>query len=274
MMSDVFQAAIKLSLGISLLMTSQLCHSTDLAREIRMKQQVADYIMQGHAVMLHDTVAEHEFLSIFTEAETDATKGAVIIMHGRGYHPNWPELVYPLRTNLPQHGWHTLSIQMPVLDTSASFYDYMEIVDEAHPRIDAAIEFLQQQGIESIILLAHSCSVHMAVDWLHQHPDGGASGFIGVGMGSTDKGQPMRQPFPLQAIKIPILDIRGEYDYPAVKRNAPRRWKNIQQAGNPLSEQREINDARHYFIDHNDALLSEVANWLDKVHAAQTDKAE
>lgn len=274
MMSDIFQAAIKSNLAICLLMASQLCHSADLAREIRMKEQVADYIMQGDAVMLKDATAGHEFLSIFTEAETDTPKGAVIIMHGRGYHPNWPELVYPLRTSLPQHGWHTLSIQMPVLDTSASFYDYMEIVDEAHPRIDAAIDFLQQQGIESIILLAHSCSVHMAVDWLHRHPDTDTSGFIGIGMGSTDKGQPMRQPFPLQSIKIPLLDIRGEYDYPAVKRNAPRRWKNIQRAGNPLSAQRVVKDARHYFTDHSDALLLEVVSWLDSVHKASADKAD
>lgn len=274
MMSDAIQAAIKLSLGISLLMISLLCHSADLARETRMKQQVADYIMQGNVVMLRDAVAGHEFLSIFTEAETDSPKGAVIIMHGRGYHPNWPELVYPLRTGLPQHGWHTLSIQMPVLDTTASFYDYMDIVDEAHPRIEAAIKFLQQQKIESIILLAHSCSVHMAVDWLHKNPATDASGFIGIGMGSTDKNQPMRQPFPLQTIKIPILDIRGEYDYPAVKRNAPRRWKNIQQAGNPLSAQRVVKDARHYFTDHSDALLQEVVNWLHSVHKTREGKTD
>jgi len=274
MMPDIFHPVIKLSLGIGLLIASGLCNSADLAREIRMKQQVADYIMQGDAVMLQDAIAEHEFLSIYTEAETDSPKGAVIIMHGRGFHPNWPELVYPLRTGLPQHGWHTLSIQMPVLDTAASFYDYMDIVEEAHPRIEAAIEYLHQQEIEFIILLAHSCSVHMAVDWLHSHLDAAASGFIGIGMGSTDKGQPMRQPFPLQAIKIPILDIHGEYDYPAVKRNAPRRWDNIQQAGNPLSAQRVVKDAQHYFIDHSNALLREVANWLGKVHAAQTDKAE
>ena len=236
-----------------------------------MKEQVADYIMDGDVVMLNDAAARHEFLSIFTEAETVTSKGAVIVMHGRGYHPNWLELVYPLRTVLPAHGWHTLSIQMPVLDTTASFYDYMEIADEAHPRIKAAIDYLQQQGINNIVLLAHSCSVHMAVDWLHQHPDAGASAFIGIGMGSTDKGQPMRQPFPLEALKIPILDIRGEYDYPAVKRNAPRRWENIQKAGNPLSAQRVVKDARHYFTDHSDALLKEVANWLDSVHKAQAD---
>lgn len=274
MLSEAFQTATSLILGMSLLITGQPGYAADLAREIRMKQQVADYIMQGDVVMLHDSAAEHEFLSIYTEAETDTPKGTVIIMHGRGYHPNWPELVYPLRTGLPEHGWHTLSIQMPVLDTTASFYNYMDIVEEAHPRINAAIEFLQQQEAGPIILLAHSCSVHMAVDWLHQHPDGGASGFIGIGMGSTDKGQPMRQPFPLQDIKIPVLDIRGEYDYPAVKRNAPRRWENIQQAGNPLSEQRVVKDAQHYFTDHSDALLREVTDWLDKVHAAKIDKAE
>lgn len=247
-----------LSLLLSVITTS--AHASDLAKENRMKNQVIDYIMDGDAVLLKD--GTHEFLSIYMEAETLPVKGAVIIMHGRGYHPNWPELVYPLRTGLPSYGWNTLSIQMPVLDNQATFYDYLEILDEAHPRINAAVDFLKQKKIKNIILLAHSCSVHMAIDWLHKQNKAGITGFIGIGMGSTDLGQPMPTPFPLDKIKVPILDIRGEHDYPAVIRNAPRRLKNMKIAGQSLSQQRVITKSDHYFTDREQALLEEIADWL------------
>lgn len=237
--------------------------AADLEKEIRIKNQIIDYIMDGDAVLLKD--GTHEFLSIYMEAETLPAKGAIIIMHGRGYHPNWPELVYPLRTGLPENGWNTLSIQMPVLGNDSSFYDYLEILDEAHPRIDAALSFLKKKNINNIILLAHSCSVHMAMDWMQKYKNAGISGFIGVGMGSTDKGQPMLAPFPLQHIKIPLLDIRGEDDYPAVIRNAPRRLKNMQAAGNIKSQQRVVEKSDHYFTGRGEALLVEVADWLESL---------
>jgi len=237
--------------------------ASDLQKEIRMKEQVADYIMHGDAVMLEDKVAQHKFFSIFTESEADVTKGAAIIMHGRGYHPDWPELVHPLRTDLPESGWHTLSIQMPVLSNESTFYDYLEILDEAHPRISAAISYLKQKNIHDIVLIAHSCSVHMAIDWLRKYPNAGATAFVGIGMGSTDIGQPMLKPFPLQDIKIPILDIRGEDDYPAVKAKAPKRLERIKQAGNPKSDQRVVPKSDHYFTARGDALLAEIADWLN-----------
>ncbi len=238
-----------------------LLYASDLEKERRMYEQVADYVMDGEVVMLR--AGQHEFFNIFMPAENENTaRGAVIIMHGRGYHPNWPELVYPLRTGLTEHGWHTLSIQMPVLDNQATFYDYLDIIPESYPRIDAAVEYLKQKNIQRIVILAHSCSVHMAIDWLHRFPERGITAFIGVGMGSTDKGQPMRKPFPLEDIKIPVLDIRGEYDYPAVKGFAPDRWKRMQQAGNPRSQQRVVAKSDHYFTGRGEALLEEVADWL------------
>ena len=236
-------------------------YASDIAKEKRMKDQVADYVMDGDVVLLKD--GSHEFLSIYMESDEQPVKGAVIIIHGRGYHPNWPELVYPLRTGLPESGWNTLSIQMPVLSNESSFYDYLKILPQSHPRIDSAVNFLNQKGAKNIIILAHSCGVHMAFDWLHKNPEKGISAFIGVGMGSTDYGQPMLKPFALEDIKVPVLDIRGENDYPAVHRNAARRMERIKQAGNPKSQQRIVAKSDHYFTDRGDALLKEVNDWLD-----------
>jgi len=255
--------AVTLPIALLLYASLSTSNAADLEKEIRMKEQIIDYIMDGDAVLLKD--GSHEFLSIYMTTDRQPARGTVIIMHGRGYHPNWPELVYPVRTGLPEHGWNTLSIQMPVLDNESSFYDYLDILHEAHPRINAAIDFLKNKNTGKIILLAHSCSVHMAVDWLHKHKQDDISGFIGVGMGSTDRGQPMPEPFPLQKIKVPVLDIRGEDDYPAVIRNAPRRMQNMKIAGNPKSQQRVVEKSDHYFTDRGNALMLEVADWLNSL---------
>jgi len=238
-------------------------HASDLAKEIRIREQVADYVMNGDAILLKD--GTHDFLTIYMETDEQPVKGSVIILHGRGYHPNWPELVYPLRTGLPEHGWNTLSIQMPVLGNDATYYDYMKILPESHPRINAAVKFLKQKNAKNIILLTHSCSVHMGFDWLHKNSQAGITAFIGVGMGSIDYGQPMLKPFALEDIKIPVLDIRGENDYPAVHRYAPRRLQRIQQVGNPKSRQWVVPKADHYFTDRGDALLAEVVDWLSSL---------
>ncbi len=261
-------ASICFSAGLLAISLFSLVQASDLAKEKRMMEQVADYVMDGDAILLKD--GTHEFLSIYMESEKMPAKGSIIILHGRGYHPNWPELVYPLRTGLPKHGWNTLSIQMPVLSNDSSFYDYMKILPQSHPRITAALDFLKQKKTKNIIMLAHSCGVHMGFDWLHKNPDAGITAFIGVGMGSTDYEQPMLKPFALEDIKIPVLDIRGENDYPAVQRNAPRRMKRIKQAGNPKSQQRVVPKSDHYFTDRGDALLKNVASWLNTLLTGET----
>ena len=52
-------------------------------------------------------------LAIFTEAAS-VPKGAVIVVHGLGVHPDW-NLIGDLRTRLAERGYATLAVQMPVL---------------------------------------------------------------------------------------------------------------------------------------------------------------
>ncbi len=246
--------------SLLLLMVCSSANAADLEREQRLKNQIIDYILDGDPVML--TADQHEFLSIYQPADDADSTFGMVLMHGRGFHPNWPEVIYPLRTRLPADGWHTLSIQMPVLDNQATFYDYLDIIPQAFPRIQAAIDYLVAQGVNRIVLLAHSCSVHMSVAWLAQRGDPHVIGFIGVGMGSTDKGQPLPEPLPLDKLNVPVLDVRGEHDYPAVHGRAPERWRYLQKAGQAGSRQLVVEDADHYFRDRGDVLLNVVEDWL------------
>ena len=240
----------------------------DLLREKRMAAEVEDAVLDGEVIFLKDAANDgHGFMAIDQEPEGD-TKGAVIILHGRGFHPNWEDTVFPLRTQLPNNGWRTLSLQMPVLIKSAKYYDYVPLFSQAGPRIEAGIKHLKDQGIKNIILLAHSCGGHMAMEWIRSKDgkmDKIITAYIGAGMGATDFGQKMAKPFPYDQLTIPVLDVFGSKEYPAVLSKAPGRLLSITKAGNPKSRQIIIPGANHYFTDKGDELVKPVVKWLDNL---------
>jgi dienelactone hydrolase len=243
---------------LCLLSISSSADAANLEREQRMADEIVDSIIDGDPVFLRS--GEFEFLSIYTEA--DEPRGAVIIMHGRGFHPNWSDVAYPLRVGLAEQGWNTLSLQMPVLEKEAKFYDYLDIMHEAFPRIEAGIDYLKAEGNDKIILIAHSCSVHMTMAWINAGKMRDVDGIVGIGMGAVDYGQPMKEPFPLARIDVPVLDVYGEDEYPAVIKGAPARLKAMRQAGHPKSQQITVPGANHYFTDVSEALLEAVGAWL------------
>ncbi len=255
------RTAIRALFALVLLWGQAFADTPDYAREARMADEIVDAILDGDPEWLE--ADGREFLTIYTEADEPAT--AVIIMHGRGFHPDWADTVAPLRVGLVEHGYATLSMQMPVLGKEAKYYDYIPIFHHAFPRIEAGIEFLREQDFEKIVLLAHSCSVHMAMAWIRAQPERNIDAFIGLGMGATDYKQPMHQPFALDWLKVPVLDLYGADDYPAVIRMAPSRKALIEKAGHALSQQAMLPGADHYFTDQGDALVEAVARWLDRL---------
>lgn len=241
----------------------------DYEREKRMAVEVEDAVLDGKVIFLKNDSHEkngsnHQFMAIDTEDEGE-TKGAVIILHGRGFHPNWADAIYPLRTQLPAKGWRTLSLQMPVLEKSAKYYDYVHVFAHAKPRIEAGIKYLKDQGVSNIVLFAHSCGAHMAMEWVRDKGDESISAYIGAGMGATDYRQFMVNPFPLATMKVPVLDIYGEKEYPAVRGMAPKRLEMITEAGNKKSKQVIVPGADHYFTDKGDALVIPVVEWLNSL---------
>lgn len=237
-------------------------NASDIAREKRMAEEIVDAILDGDAV---DLEVSNTFMGIYTESEQEKSKGAVIILHGRGFNPDWQDTVNPLRVGLTSSGWNTLSIQMPVLEKDAKYYDYVPIFPEAYPRIESAIQFAREQGNQKIILAAHSCGAHMAMSWVSatKNSNEKIDAYIGMGMGATDYKQPMLKKFPLDKLSIPVLDVYAENDYPAVKSMAESRKSLIDKAGNKKSKQVIIKGADHYYVDKGEDLTQALAAWLD-----------
>jgi dienelactone hydrolase len=233
----------------------------DYEREQRMADEIKGSIAGGEITTLND--GNHDFMGIFTPAEQP--RGAVIVLHGCGKHPDWADVAHPLRVGLAEKGWATLSLQMPALDNNAKYFDYVPLFANADKRIDAGIAFLKQKGIAPIVLAAHSCGAHMAMDWIDNKGDGEIVAYIGLGMGATDTDQDLIKPFPLDKMKVPILDVYGEKEHTQVINTAPERLAMIQKAANPQSKQMVLPEANHDFMGKGSELTAVVVNWLNSL---------
>jgi len=234
--------------------------ASDLAKEKRWADQVVDAILDGEAIWLDDGTSK--FLGIYTEAGNDEGR-AVIVMHGTGIHPDWQQVVQPLRVGLTEHDWHTLSIQMPILANEAEYSDYAPLYDEVAPRINAAIGYLRDNGINTIILIGHSQGAAMTAYYLSSSKQN-TDGFVAIGMGAYADDPRMNSIKALEKIKTPVLDIYGDDDLEAVMKSVKARAEAASQAGNSDYTQVEVEASNHFFDGSEEALIEAVAAWLEK----------
>ncbi len=248
-----------LSMLLGLMVLPFALQASDLAKEQRWADQIVDFLIDGEAEWLD--VGEHEALAIYTESAQDDVRGGVIVVHGSGVHPNWQEVVYPLRTGLAQKGWSTLSIQMPVLHNEAEYHEYAPLFDEVGPRLDAAIKNLQEKGINNISIVAHSLGSAMSAYYLSTHQQAGVKSFVAIGMPGPRKDPRMDTLSALQKIKLPVLDLYGEKDLEYVLESIPGRKQAVEKTS---GSQKMIPAADHFFVGHNETLVDTVDSWLRK----------
>ncbi len=238
----------------------------DYVRENRIIAEIEDAVLDGDVEYL-TLNNKRQVFSIYMQSELDKSKGGIIILHNRGQHANWNDTIKPLRVGLAEKGWDTLSLQMPVLGKQAKYYDYVPIFPYAHERIEVAINFYKQRGIDNIILIGHGCGSHMSMSYIDRFGDAKFSAYVGIGMGATDYKQKMVRPFPLDKMHIPVLDVFAENDFAGVIRLARFRKALMEAAGNTHSTQLVIENAGHYYQTPSAVknLTNQVGIWLDKL---------
>ncbi len=249
-----------LFISFTLLTWSGTSAASDIEKEKRWSQQFVDDLVVGESCQLK--AGATEFTGIFTEASAGPTGRAVILAHGMGVHPNWPEIINPLRSELPEHGWSTLSIQMPVLANNAALKDYLPLFDETGPRIEAAVKYLRAQGNETIVLIGHSLGAAMAASYLANNTQHGLQGLVVIGLGVIDLDDRMNAVVALEKIQVPVLDLYGSRDLATVLNSAKARARAARKAGNTDYRQTEIEGADHFFVGMEDTLNRRVYGWL------------
>lgn len=246
--------------------------ASDTEKEKRWADQIVDALIDGNAEWLE--AEGHKFLAIYTEDQTGEPKGGAIILHGIGVHPNWNEVIYPLRTELPNHGWATLSIQMPVLPNEAEVKDYIPLIKEAAPRIQAAVAFLKSRNVGPIVIIAHSLGATMASATLAEQGDLGLKGYVAIGMSGSDLDPQLDTTTQLAKLKLPILDFYGSRDLDTVLKAVQPRAAAMRKAGHEHYRQVEVEGADHFFVGLEDELVRRVYGWLEQLDKPDGGEAE
>ena len=233
-----------------LLFPSFASFSQDYAKEKRWADDILPTLMLGDAVWLQQKNG-HRFLGLWIDVKNP--KGAVIIAHGRGWSPDF-ELYGTLRTRLAEEGYSTLSIQLPVLPSTAIPGLYVPLYPDARERFQLAVDFLKAKGQGNIGIVSHSLGATMANQYLIRTDDTSVRAwvFIGILQGLEE----------MYRIKIPSLDVYGGSDWTGVTAGAPERAKQLAQ--HPGSGQVMVPGAKHFFEGREDELVKIVTGFLDR----------
>ncbi|MCG8324679.1 MAG: alpha/beta hydrolase family protein [Thiotrichales bacterium] len=263
-----------MKLHTHLILTMLICSLTgavnayDSSRELLIRDRLQERVKVGTPVLL--TSGDKEFLVIHTEQMTSEPLGVVLLLHSLGAHPDWPIVISPLRKSLPQRGWSTVSIQLPVLPPEDSISDYGETLNEAHRRIDSTLAWLAEQKLEPVVIIGYSFGAATGFQYAARNGTGKPAliGMAGI--------SPLAQPFlrpklklmdEIENIKIPVLDIHGSRDYPEIIDQAPDRRLAGRKGDNPWYQQIEVEGADHNYSGLTTVLSKRISGWLKKLIA-------
>ncbi|MCU7834301.1 MAG: alpha/beta hydrolase family protein [gamma proteobacterium symbiont of Taylorina sp.] len=236
--------------------------------EKRWAEQLRDNIVTGEAIDLpaDNSDNKQKFFAIYTAHTTPVTKGAIILMHGTGAHPDWADIIHPLRTELPDKGWATLSIQLPLLEPEKDDNESKKKVIEASvSRINDAISFLKAKSYTDIALISHSFGSLMALNYCQADKvPYKIKAAIVIGTSSPGQTIPLNSPAMVEKIKIPLLDLYGSEDLAGVLLSSKARKTAAHKSGNKKYRQVETIGANHFYSGLEDELLIYVSGWLKK----------
>lgn len=243
-------------------LASQSAYASDLAKEKRWSEQVVDSLMTGDAVWLED--GKTKFLGLYADSATAKTQGALIVVHGIGVHPNWPDVVLPIRSEFPEHSWATLSIQMPILENEKTSVDYVPLFKEVNGRFDAAVKFLKSKNIQNIVIVAHSLGTTMSNHYLTTKPSPMVRGYVSISSSNNPDYDELHNVKKLSMIKsIPVLDIYGDQDLDSVLEYAKQR-KLAGKKANKNYKQIMLKGADHFYQTTSALLIKHIRLWLQK----------
>ena len=268
MRTDIFIAVFLLSFIFNGQLAAEEIKELSRERQIAEKLALTADIDEIISLKASDGRSIGLYKSVYTnEARgTDGTKGVVILVHGMGAHPDWPDVISPLRTRLTDFGWSTLSIQMPILSPEESVAEYGKTLKFANSRIQAAVDYLHEWEIRPIILLGYSFGASQVANYLASSKPEHVKAFVSVSMLAQKFIKPGLDVFKfIGEISIPILDIYGEKDLQDVRRGIDDRRLAASKNGNTGFQQIELQKSGHHYLGLEDALVEQIQLWLQQI---------
>ena len=238
----------RIALFVPLFAAAFAALAQDYAREERWKSEVLASLMVGEALQIAPP-SGRSFLGLHTAGKPE--KPAIVLVHGRGVHPDHG-VIGTLRASLSDRGFTVLSIQMPVLAGEPEGEAYRALFPEASSRIAAAAEWLGARGHKRLVLASHSFGSWMAQHHLEATKAPRFAAWITMGRGG-----------PLQPLPLPVLDVYGESDYPAVIESAAARRAAIERARG--SRQQVVAGADHFYAGKEAELARLLADFIERL---------
>lgn len=232
--------------------------------------------------------------ALYRQDRNNNTQGGLILLHDLDAHPDWPGVISSLRHEMPEYGWSTLSLQLPLTADKEQIVQYKNVLDEAPARIQAAVSYMKNRQIQNIVLIGHGLGAIMAADYMSNKKGDAVNAAILIGMGSLKGLDPrLDSPGLLVRVQQPTLDIYGSRDHSHVVNSASQRTHAAQKAARTATTSRcqrsdfarpssrssntghiayrqiQIEGADHDFTGPEEVLIKRVRGWL-KRHAAGT----
>lgn len=226
---------------------------------------------------MHDDIrwlkdSGRRFMTIRTENRYRTLRGAVLLLHDRGGHPDWPEVIQPLRSRLPDCGWITLSVAIPSLPEDPLTSSVRGRFKKVTERVDAALAEFKDAELDALILVGHGWGARAALYYLANNSATEINGLVMVGVSEPPyTAQEFSLGTLLGKIEVPVLDIYGERDWRSARQAGERRAH--AENGDVLNyQQLALSGARHGFRGQEEALVKRIRGWM-QVNSSEISKA-
>ena len=206
---------------------------------------------------------DSSFIAIFNHHKGEEEKGAAIILHSVGGHADWPEVVSPLRNMLPEFGWATLSIQLPLISPEKNIEEYGKTFEETGNRILLATRELRKRGFSKIVIIGHGFGALSTLVYLGKGNSENIDAFVAISLQNYVYIKPRINLLRLiKKIKTPTLDLYGSLDFKEGIESAPDRRLASKKSGDDLYMQIEIKGADHSFNNMEKELVKQIIKWI------------
>ena len=203
-----------------------------------------------------------KFYGLYRQNHYRTAKGAVLILHDRNQHPDWPSVIHPIRAGLPAFGWSTLSIQLPVSDNTATNGAFTRQTEESAARIRAGIDFLQSKGHKALAIVGYGMGARLAVRTLGDMSQSPIKSLVLISMDNQGGAQALEPGSDLFRIEIPVLDVVGGFETKSVLAAARTRRQHRDKMR--LYRSLVIAGANHEYQRQQDILVKRIRGWLSR----------
>jgi hypothetical protein len=218
--------------------------------------------IDGEVLEIGDPAAP--VVGIFRRQILPEARGGAVLLHDSHSNADDTEIVRPLRLGLPDNGWSTLSLQLPIAYSGDRRPPDAQQRQEITRRLALGIDHFKTEAVNNIVVITVGDSAGAAIEALTAQSEKTLRALLLIGStaGLNAEDETLKS---LTQLKIPVVDVVAQFDRSTLEA-AQRRRDLARETGQPY-RQIVITAARPGYPATTGLLLSRISAWLAK-HAA------